>query len=60
MEKEMEILILGSLQLVNEFGNDLEKAYIYIKENYQNYIPWKFMYIMSNDQWIEKIIIIII
>ena len=52
---ECEILILGALQLVNEFGNDIQKAYIYIQENYQNYIPWKFMYIMSNDQWIEKI-----
>ncbi len=52
---ESETIILGALQLVNEFGNDLEKAYIYIKENYQNYIPWKFMYIMSKDQWIEKI-----
>ena len=52
---ECEILILGALQLVNEFGNDIQKAYMNIKENYQNYIPWKFMYIMSNDQWIEKI-----
>ena len=52
---EIEILILGSLQLVNEFGNDIEKAYIYMTENYQNYVPWKYMYIMSNDQWIEKI-----
>ena len=52
---EEEILILGALQLVNEFGNDVEKAYININENYQNYVPWKFMYIMSNDQWIEKI-----
>ena len=53
---ECEILILGALQLVNDFGNDIQKAYMNIKENYQNYIPWKFMYIMSNDQWIEKII----
>ena len=52
---ECEILILGALQLVNDFGNDIQKAYMNIKENYQNYIPWKFMYIMSNDQWIEKI-----
>ena len=52
---ECEILILGALQLVNDFGNDIQKAYMHIKENYQNYIPWKFMYIMSNDQWIEKI-----
>ena len=52
---ECEILILGALQLVNEFGNDIQKAYMHIKENYQNYIPWKFMYFMSNDQWIEKI-----
>ena len=52
---ECEILILGALQLVNDFGKDIQKAYMNIKENYQNYIPWKFMYIMSNDQWIEKI-----
>ncbi len=52
---ECEILILGALQLVNDFGNDIQKAYMNIKENYKNYIPWKFMYIMSNDQWIEKI-----
>ena len=52
---ECEILILGALQLVNDFGTDIQKAYMHIKENYQNYIPWKFMYIMSNDQWIEKI-----
>ena len=52
---ECEILILGALQLVNDFGNDIQKAYMNIKKNYQNYIPWKFMYIMSNDQWIEKI-----
>ena len=52
---ESEILILGALQLVNEFGNEAEKAYSYINENYQNYIPWRFMNIMSNDQWIEKI-----
>ena len=52
---EEEILILGALQLVNEFGNEIEKAYININENYQNYIPWKFMHIMSNDRWIEKI-----
>ena len=52
---ECEILILGALQLVNDFGNDIQKAYMNIKENYQNYIPWKFMYITSNDQWIEKI-----
>ena len=52
---ESEILILGALQLVNEFGNNIEKAYCYIKENYQNYIPWKYIFIMSNDQWIEKI-----
>ena len=52
---ESEILILGALQLVNEFGNNIEKAYCNIKENYQNYIPWKYMFIMSNDQWIEKI-----
>ena len=52
---EEEILILGALQLVNEFEDHIEEAYIYIKENYQNYIPWRYMYIMSNDQWIEKI-----
>lgn len=52
---EEEILILGALQLVNEFSNDVEKAYTNITQNYQNYIPWEYMYIMSNDQWIEKI-----
>ena len=52
---ECEIIILGALQLVNEFGNDIQKAYMHIQENYRNYIPWKFKYIMSNDQWIEKI-----
>ena len=52
---ESEILILGALQLVNEFGNDTENAYIYLNENYQNYIPWKYMHIMTSDQWIEKI-----
>ena len=52
---EEEILILGALQLVNEFGDEVEKAYINLNENYQNYIPWRYMYIMSNDQWIEKI-----
>ena len=29
---EEEILILGALQLVNEFGNDVEKAYININK----------------------------
>ena len=52
---EEEILILGALQLVNEFGNNIEKAYINITQNYQNYIPWEYMHIMSNEQWIEKI-----
>ena len=37
-KEKIEILILGALQLVNEFGNNIEKAYINITQNYQNYI----------------------
>ena len=53
---ETQILILAALQLVNEFGNDLEKAYISLKNNYENYIPGNKISLMSKDQFIEKII----
>ena len=54
--EEIQILILAALQLVNEFGNDMEKAYIALKENYENYIPGNNISLMSKDQYIEKII----
>ena len=54
--EEQEILILGALQLANQFGTNFEKAYLILKENYENYIPGNKLSIMSKDQYIEKII----
>lgn len=52
---EDDILILSSLQLINEFGSALEKAYLGLKENYERYIPGNKLLVMSKDQYIEKI-----
>ena len=54
--EETEILILAALQLVNEFEAEIEKAYLSLKENYENYIPANKISLMSKDQYIEKII----
>ena len=54
--EEPDILILGALQLVNQFGTEFEKAYLYLKENYENYIPGNKLSLMTKDQYIEKII----
>ena len=54
--EETDILILAALQLVNEFETEIEKAYISLKENYENYIPANKTSLMSKDQYIEKII----
>ena len=52
---EAQILILAALQLVNDFGSDLEKSYIIFKENYENYIPGNKISLMSKDQYKEKV-----
>ena len=54
--EESQILILAALQLSIEFGPDMEKAYIALKENYESYIPGNRISLMSKDQYIEKII----
>ena len=54
--EEQDILILAGLQLVNQFGPECEKAYIYLKDNYEQYIPGNKLSLMSKDQFIEKII----
>ena len=53
---ETQVLLLAALQLVNEFGPEMEKAYISLKNNYDNYIPANKSSLMSKDQYIEKII----
>ena len=53
---EAQIIILAALQLVNDFGSDIEKAYIIFKENYENYIPGNKISLMSKDRYIEKVI----
>ena len=54
--EEAQILILGALQLVNDFGPEMEKAYNALRANYENYLPGNKMSLMSKDQYIEKII----
>ena len=54
--EEAQILILAALQLVNEFGPEMEKAYNALRANYENFIPGNKISLMSKDQYIEKII----
>ena len=53
---EAQIIILAALQLVNDFGPDIEKSYIIFKENYENYIPGNKISLMPKSQYIEKVI----
>ena len=53
---EAQIIILAALQLVNDFGPDIEKSYIIFKENYENYIPGNKILLMPKSQYIEKVI----
>ena len=54
--EEQDILILAGLQLVNQFGTEYEKAYLFLKENYEQYIPGNKLSLMTKDQFIEKIL----
>lgn len=51
-----KIINLGGLQLLNEFGNEREEAYNYLKKNYEKYVPLNKLNLMTQSQWIEKII----
>ena len=45
--EEAQILILAALQLVNEFGPEMEKAYNALRANYENFIPGNKISLMS-------------
>ena len=54
--EEKDILILAALQLTNEFQQQHEKAYNSLLEHYTRYVPGNKLNLLSQYQWIEKII----
>ena len=50
-----KIIKLAGLQLLNDYGNEREDAYINLKQNYKKYIPSNKINLMTKSQWIEKI-----
>ena len=52
---ENKIIKLAGLQLLDECGNEREKAYNNLKENYRKYVPSNKINLMTQSQWIEKI-----
>ena len=50
-----KIIKLAGLQLLDECGNEREKAYTNLKENYRKYVPSNKINLMTQSQWIEKI-----
>ena len=51
-----KIIKLAGLQLLNEYGNEREDAYNNLKKNYKKYIPSNKINLLTQSQWIEKII----
>ena len=54
--EEKEILILAALELTNEFQQNHEKAYNSLLEHYTKYVPGNKLNLLTQCQWIEKII----
>ena len=51
-----KIIKLAGLQLLNDYGNEREDAYNNLKKNYKKYIPSNKINLLTQSQWIEKII----